>query len=109
MALIVVSGALANKPGSGGAAWTRLSWVLGLKRLGHDVYFVEQITRGACVDEAGATCAFDQSVNLAYFQDVTERFGLSARSALVCEGDGGQSVGLSLDELERVAEHLAVV
>ena len=31
MATIVVSGALANKPANGGAAWTRLSWALGLQ------------------------------------------------------------------------------
>jgi hypothetical protein len=96
VALIVVAGALANKPGNGGAAWTRLSWIRGLIRLGHDVYFVEQI--------APAACAFDQSINLTYFRDVAERFGLGARSVLISEGDGVQSAGLSLDELRRVAD-----
>ena len=104
MALIVVSGALANKPSNGGAAWTRLSWILGLKRLGHDVYFVEQIAPAVCVDATGATCAFDRSVNLAYFRDVTERFGLSTRSALIAEGDDGQGAGLSVEELVRVVD-----
>ena len=104
MSLIVVSGALANKPGNGGAAWTRLSWVLGLRRLGHDVYFVEQIAPAACVDGHGAPCAFARSVNHAYFMDVIERFGLGARSALVLERDAAQSTGLSLDELGRVAD-----
>ena len=32
--MIVVAGALAAKPGNGGEAWVRLSWVLGLRRLG---------------------------------------------------------------------------
>ena len=50
MPLIVVSGPLANKPGNGGAAWTRLSWALGLRQLGCDVYFVEQISPTQCVD-----------------------------------------------------------
>jgi hypothetical protein len=50
MARIVVSGALANKPGNGGDAWTRLSWTLGFKRLGHEVYFVEQISPSTCGD-----------------------------------------------------------
>ena len=40
---MVVSGALANKPCNAGAAWTRLSWVLGLQRLECDVYFVESL------------------------------------------------------------------
>jgi hypothetical protein len=41
----VVAGALANRPWNGGNAWTRLSYVLGLERLGFDVVFVEQIER----------------------------------------------------------------
>jgi hypothetical protein len=43
VARILVSGAIANKPLSGGEAWVRLSWLRGLRRLGHEVCFVEQI------------------------------------------------------------------
>ena len=53
MSVILVSGALANKPHNGGAAWTRLSWALGLKALGFEVAFVEQIRRDRCVDAVG--------------------------------------------------------
>ena len=81
MALIVVAGALANKPHNGGAAWTRLSWPLGLSHLGCDVYFFEQIDE--CADDSGAACEFDRSANLAYFADVTARFGLAGRAALL--------------------------
>ena len=104
MGLIVVSGALANKPGNGGAAWTRLSWILGLRRLGHDVYFVEQIASAACVDGAGSISTFEQSVNLAYFRDVTERFGLGTRSALIAEGNDGSSAGLSVEDVGGVVD-----
>lgn len=103
MSLIVVCGALANKPGNGGAAWTRLSWPLGLRRLGYDVYFVEQIAAGTCTDASGAKCELDQSVNLAYFRHVTERFGLGSSSALVSEEDG-RSVGPSPKELVDIAD-----
>ena len=34
MTTVVVAGALANKPGSGGEAWVRMSWVRGLGQLG---------------------------------------------------------------------------
>jgi hypothetical protein len=88
MSVIVVAGALANKPANGGAAWTRLSWALGLKRLGCDVYFIEQIAPGACVDASGARCEPDRSVNFAYFRHVTGRFGLGDSSALISEHDG---------------------
>lgn len=43
MTTIVVSGALAAKPGNGGNAWTRLAWTAALQRLGFDVWFVEAI------------------------------------------------------------------
>jgi hypothetical protein len=85
MATMVVSGALANKPANGGAAWTRLSWALGFKRLGYDVFFLEQIAPSACFDISGSTCTVERSVNLAYFDAVTTHFGLDA--ALVVEGE----------------------
>ena len=80
-----MAGALANKPFNGGEAWTRLSWVLGFARLGHDVYFVEQIAPSACVNAAGNRCPLDELINFQYFTQVTESFGLRDRSALVLE------------------------
>ena len=71
MALIVVSGALANRPSNGGGAWVRLSWLRGLKRLGFDVFFIEQIENSACCDSAGRSTAFKNSVNRRYFDLVT--------------------------------------
>jgi hypothetical protein len=41
MRLAIVAGALGNRPWNGGNAWTRLSWLLGLRRLGLDVRFAE--------------------------------------------------------------------
>jgi len=101
--IIVVSGALANRPANGGGAWTRVSWAIGLRRLGCDVYFVEQIAPSTCIDESGATCDLERSVNLASFRAVTEAFGLAGLSALVLEGDE-QTVGLSRKELLQVAD-----
>jgi hypothetical protein len=100
VASIVVSGALANKPANGGAAWTRLSWVLGFTRLGYDVHFVEQIAPATCVDHNGARCGVDESINVAYFKKVTRRFGLDA--TLLVEGEN-RTIGLPLDALADVA------
>ncbi|MGH2940278.1 MAG: glycosyltransferase [Solirubrobacterales bacterium] len=44
MPLAVLAGAIANKPRNGGEAWVRLNWLLGLRRLGWDVLFVERVT-----------------------------------------------------------------
>ena len=57
MAVLIVAGALANKPLNGGEAWVRLNWVLGLRRLGHEVYFVEQIAPAAFTGPDGLPSA----------------------------------------------------
>lgn len=83
MRMAVVAGAIANKPHNGGESWVRLSWVLGLQRLGFDVYFVEQ----AGLDEIG------------YLKQVSTRFGLINRTFVVApEGDvvyGGSTADLA--------------
>jgi hypothetical protein len=98
MAVILVGGVLANKLHNGGAAWTRLSWALGLKALGFEVAFVEQIRADCCVDDSGRPCPFEMSANRKYFREVTEQFGLSALATLTC--DNGGSDGLTPSELD---------
>lgn len=83
MTTILVSGAIANKPFNGGAAWTRLSYVLGFRKLGFDVYFVEKLSPAACVDEDGAPTSIESSANRAYFRRISEHFGLTERMALI--------------------------
>jgi hypothetical protein len=99
MSLALVAGALANKPYNGGEAWVRLSWALGLRRLGFDVHLVEEILPSTCVDTDGHPAAIEDSVNLDYFRQVTASFGLGA--TLLC---GGVSVtGVSVNDLEAYA------
>src|SRR5918997_5430432 len=100
---VVVSSVIANKPLNGGNAWAVLGWVLGLKKLGFRVCFVEQIGREGCVDATGAPTTFERSVNLAYFDRVTEEFGLAGSAALVYE-HGEQVHGLTYAEPLGVAE-----
>src|SRR5438128_7265614 len=100
---ILVSGAIANKRFNGGAAWTRLSWVLGFKKLGFRVCFVEQINKESCVDAAGKVTTFEDSVNLDYFKRVINEFGLTDSSALIYD-NGEQTYGLTYGELLDVAE-----
>jgi len=76
----------------------RLNWILGLQKLGCRVYFMEEIQRETCVDATGAVAPFEESVNLAYFQQITRQFGLTDSSALIYE-NGEKTFGLSLGEL----------
>jgi len=71
---IVVAGALAAKPGNGGEAWVRLSWVLGLRRLGFDVWLVEE------VDAETATAG------RSFFERTVTAAGLESRTLLLVGG-----------------------
>jgi hypothetical protein len=87
---IVVSGALASKPHNGGEAWVRLSYVLGLRALGCDVHFVEQVASESCTDDA-----------LAYFDAVAAEFAMG--SAWLIQDDGAVVRGGDADELRALA------
>ncbi len=103
MTTILVSGALANKAFNGGEAWVRLNWLLGFKRLGYSVYFVEQIGPETCRDAQGCVTTFEDSVNLAYFKQITEQFSLAGEAALIY-GDGERVHGGTWSELLELAE-----
>ncbi len=102
MSTVLVGGAIANKLRNGGEAWVRLSWIRGLQRLGADVWFVEQISPDACVDDAGAPASFADSANRRYFEAVVDHFGLSGRASLLYDG-GREACGLPLEDLVDVA------
>ncbi|HTL28063.1 MAG TPA: hypothetical protein VL282_02530 [Tepidisphaeraceae bacterium] len=91
MAKIVVSGALANKPHSGGEAWVRMSWVNGFRRLGHQVYFIEQIASGS--NEAAQ-----------YFRGVVDGVGIS-RLSLLLDTETGATLHGSFDDAMEATEN----
>jgi len=114
---VLVSGAMANKHRNGGEAWVRLNWLLGLRRLGCEVYFVEHIRSGTCVSDAGTPAPFEESANLRYFRDVMRRFDLEGRASLVCDegrevhGPGYRDVleiAASADLLVNISGHLTL-
>jgi hypothetical protein len=88
---IIVSGMMAGDPHQAGATWAVLQYVLGLRDLGHDVYFVEPIAP-ASLRPSGVSLS--ASVNARYFHDVVRRFGLTTRAALL-QQDTRDTVGLA--------------
>ena len=84
---------VAGDPFQGGATWAVLQYVLGLRRLGHDVLFVEPI---APVSDPSTPIA--SSTNAAYFLDIVRRFGLCGRAALLRQ-DTRETIGISYDTL----------
>jgi len=86
---IVVGAAFSTPPFSPGTAWDRLHYVLGLRRLGHEVYLIEEVKPDCCVDARGDSCRYEDSVNRQVFRSVLKRCGV-LRSA--CQlYDGGRA------------------
>jgi hypothetical protein len=78
---IIVLGYLVRGP-FGGMAWHHLQYVLGLHRLGHDVYFVEDSDDyPSCYDPDRGVMDTDPSYGLRFAGDAFARLGLTDRWA----------------------------
>ena len=98
-AVIIVAGMIAGDPYQGGATWAVLQYVLGLRELGHDVYFIEPVAADK-LRPGGTSLA--RSANAAYFRSVMRQFELESRAALLLTGTK-ETVGLPYDFLRIVA------
>src|SRR5262245_22816765 len=90
---IVIAGSVAQKPHEAGHTWVFLQYLLGFKKLGFDVLLLDRLEPDMAVDAAGHPCAIDRSVNLKYFRDVMNQFGLGENFSLACD-HGRTHVGL---------------
>lgn len=107
---IVVAGALAQRPYHGGHTWVFLQWLLGFKRLGWDVHFVDRLDEDMCVDERGAPTSFSRSYNVRYLERVMTAFGLEASWTLLHDsGAAGRSRADAIDAARRSALLLNVM
>jgi hypothetical protein len=96
---ILVSGMVAGVPRQGGATWAVLQYLLGFRRLGHDVYFVEPVQEASLLP-SGASLL--RSENATYFHQVMSEFGFEQNAALLQAGTR-HTVGMSYDSLCQVA------
>jgi len=93
---IAVSGMVAGEPGQGGASWAVLQYVLGLKRLGHEVLLVEPI---GDADPAAPASA-------AYLRSVAARFGLEQATLVGAKGESAPIPSARLNRLMRETDVL---
>jgi GT2 family glycosyltransferase len=96
---IVLLGIMSRKPVAG-VVWQTLHYLLGLRRLGYDVYYVEAhgLATGLLMrsgEEGEATAA-------AFIDGVMRRFGLGDRWAFQAVYTGRRCYGLGEGELERL-------
>jgi hypothetical protein len=74
---IIVTG-LVGQFAFGGVAWDYLQYVEGFRRLGHDVFYLED-TENWPYDSAKQTYTEDCTSNVAYLRAIMQRFGLDGR------------------------------
>mgnify|MGYP006278820339 CR=1 FL=1 len=84
-ATILYSGAVAQTIRQGGLSWFHLQFLLGFRRLGHDVILVDRLDSAMCTDAAGRPAAFADSIQRRGFLDLMGRFGLDACFSLDVE------------------------
>jgi hypothetical protein len=101
---VVIAGALAQKPRQAGHTWQFLQYLLGFRRLGWDVLFLDQMERNMYVDATGQPCVPEKAVNLNYVQQVMKSFNLQDSFAVVCN-EGRDYFGLPRAKvMERVRQ-----
>lgn len=87
---------LAGVPHQGGATWALLQYVLGLRRLGHDVMVLDVVPAPPRPDV------------MQYFRSVVDEHSLQGRAALMVSGTRN-SVGLEFDEVVDFARRTEVL
>lgn len=85
---VVVGGMLSGIPYQGGATWAVLQYILGLRRLGHEVLVLETVEPEA----------LNNSNVVAYFQALLRQFDMSGRAALLGR-DTRRTVGIDYHQI----------
>lgn len=96
---IVVGGSLAQRPGHGGHAWVFLQYLLGFRRLGWDVFFIDRL------DPSMGT---DMSANVTWLRDVMDAFDLGDDWALLYDG-GREVINSSRPRLDQKVRQSALL
>ena len=105
---IIVAGVISLTPYAPGFAWNWLQLAVGLRKLGHDVYYVEDVEPSWCVDAAGKPCPLERSVNRHLFRSTMEHFGFMERACQIYDR-GRSTIGLPLATLEQIAKDTDLV
>ena len=105
---IIIAGSLAQRPGYGGMAWVFLQYVLGFRKLGWDVLFLDWLAPAMCRDREGKSCAVEDSRNLAWIRDVMHGHGLDGCWSLDFD-DGKRTFGRTRAEVLEAAGRAALL
>ena len=100
---ILVAGALARRPRAGGHAWVFLQYLLGLRRLGYDVLFVDWLDAETCSGPV------EHSSEAAYLSRVMDEHGLAGSWSLLDRATGDAAAGLPRAEVVEYARTSALL
>src|SRR5215211_3871577 len=93
VARIIVGGGMVRHPHGGICQWL-LTWLIGLRRLGHDVYYVEKSGWPySCYDPSKKTWGDDCVYGVGMLRALLQRFGFDENWCFVDEP--GRYYGLS--------------
>jgi hypothetical protein len=98
--VVVVAGAIAQRPGNGGHAWVFLQYLLGFRRLGYDVIFVDRLSQDM-LKSGESWPPGSQSPYIAWLTDVMASQGLEDSFSLLLGEDGQKAVGMSRRNLSK--------
>jgi hypothetical protein len=88
MPRIVIGVGIASYPlHAAGNTWAFLQWALGFRAAGWDVWIIEDVPADRWVDANRKPCAPEQSVNLAYWNQIVAEFGFQDRATLLAHGE----------------------
>jgi hypothetical protein len=90
---IAIGGALAQRPGIGGHAWVFLQYLLGFRRLGWKVLFLDRL-------EPDFVEEHDVGFGVEYVRTTLEAFGLGDDFSLTLDG-GSRTIGLPRSEASK--------
>lgn len=99
--LVVVGGSIAQRPHRGGHAWVFLQYLIGFRRLGWDVLFLDRLTDEMLGDHDESSTGDRYRPNVNWFLSVMCRAGVGDAYSLALPG--GISVGLERSEVLRRA------
>jgi hypothetical protein len=97
--VVAVAGSVAQRPARGGHAWVFLQYLLGFRRLGYEVLFLDRLSPDMCESAA----AWPPAGAVGWLREVMSAHDLDDRYALLLDDGSGECVGLSR---EAVVERL---
>ncbi|HEU4735682.1 MAG TPA: hypothetical protein VFS48_01490 [Solirubrobacterales bacterium] len=85
--VVVVAGSIAQRPQRGGHAWVFLQYLLGFRRLGYDVLFLDRLSPGM-LEPAAVWPPPAAAREVAWLREVMSGHGLGESYALLLDGEG---------------------